>query len=78
MDHSDYTKIFNGNFIVVQLIVEKLSDAGISPIIKDDYESQRLSGFPIPSNGIQELYVNNEELDTAVPIVESVTSELQA
>ena len=78
MEDSNFVKIYTGNFIIAQLIVDKLEAVGIVPIVKDENESQRLTGFPMPSNGIQDIYVNNEELDISVPIVESVTAELQA
>ena len=75
---SGYIKIYSGSFIVVQLIVDKLDAVGISPIIKDETESGRLAGFGSSIPGFQEIYVSQEELDAAVPIVESVTAELQS
>ena len=73
-----YTKIFTGNFILVQLMVSKLDDIGISAIIKDESESGRLAGFGAPIQGQQELYVHNDELDKAIPIIESVRTEMEA
>jgi len=78
MEESNYTKIYTGNFIVTQLIVDKLQAVGISAVIKDETESARLGGFGTYNQGLQELYVNNDELDVAVPIVESVTVNIQA
>jgi len=75
---SSYQKIYTGSFIIAQLIVDKLEAVGISPVVKDETESGRLAGFGSPIPGYQEIYVNEEELDEAVPIVESVTSELQS
>lgn len=74
---SSYQKIYTGSFIIAQLIVDKLEAVGISPIVKDETESGRLAGFGSSIQGYQEIYVNDEELDAAVPIVESVTAELQ-
>ncbi len=75
---SSYQKIYTGSFIIAQLIVDKLKAVGISPVVKDETESGRLAGFGSSIPGFQEIYVNEEELDEAVPIVESVTSELQS
>ncbi|MEO8934469.1 MAG: DUF2007 domain-containing protein [Xanthomarina sp.] len=75
---SNYIKIYSGSFIIVQLIVDKLDAVGISPIVKDETESARLAGFGSSIPGFQEIFVSEEELHAAVPIVESVTAELQS
>ncbi|MGB1309354.1 MAG: DUF2007 domain-containing protein [Oceanihabitans sp.] len=77
MNDSNYTKIYTGNFIITQLMVDKLAAVGINPIVKDETESARLAGFGTFNPGMQELYVNNDELDAAVPIVESVVADLK-
>jgi hypothetical protein len=73
----DYVKIFSGSFIVVQLVLDRLKGAGINAIVKDDSESGRLAGFGSAIQGFQELYVNKDEVEFAIPIVEEVNSELQ-
>ena len=78
MTDSNYIKIFSGSFIVVQLVKDRLESAGINPIIKDESESGRLAGFGSSIQGFQELYVSNEELDHAIPIVAAVKEELEA
>jgi len=78
MDESNYIKIFTGNFIIAQLIIDKLKTVGINAVINDESESGRLGGFGTYNQGTQEIYVNKDELDVAVPIVETVTAELQA
>ena len=78
MSDSNYVKVFTGSFIIVQLITDKLNAVGINAVVKDETESARLAGFGggiVP--GFQEIYVNKDELDKAVEIVESVNSELQ-
>ncbi len=75
MIDSNYTKIHTGNFIITQLIVDRLQEKGISAVVKDESESGRLAGFMAPIQGQQELFVNNEELDEAIQIVEEVISE---
>ncbi len=73
-----YTKIYTGNFILVQLMVTKLKDIGISAIVKDESESGRLAGFGASIQGQQELFVHNDELDKAVPIIENLRTEMEA
>ena len=73
-----YTKIYTGNFILVQLMVTKLEDIGISAIVKDESESGRLAGFGASIQGQQELYVHNDELDKAVPVIENLRTEMEA
>ena len=73
----DYVKIFSGSFIIVQIVLDRLNSAGISAVVKDETESGRLAGFASSIPGFQELYVNKDEVEFAVPIVEEVNSELQ-
>ncbi len=77
MTDSNYIKVFTGNFINVQRISDKLKSIGINAVIKDETESGRLAGFGSSIPGLQELYVNKDELDRAVLVVEQITSELQ-
>ncbi len=77
MTDSNYIKVFTGNFINVQRISDKLKSIGINAVIKDETESGRLAGFGSSIPGLQELYVNKDELDKAVLVVEQITSELQ-
>ena len=76
MEESGYKKIYEGNFIVVQVMVDRLEEIGITPVIKDEKESGRLTGFPTSMQDFQEVYVRNEEYDKALPIVSQVKSEL--
>ena len=77
MKDSNYTKIFTGNFIIVQRIVEALQTVNINPVIKDESESGRLAGFGASIQGEQELYVNKDEFERASGIIESIKKELQ-
>ncbi|GAA3630585.1 putative signal transducing protein [Flavivirga jejuensis] len=79
MIDSSYIKIFTGDLIIVQRIVNQLEIVNINPIVKDPTESARLAGFGggiVP--GFQEVFVNKDELDKAVPIIESITAELKS
>ena len=78
MTDTNYTKIFSGNFIVVQMLRDRLESNGITPIIKDESESGRLAGFGASIQGFQELYVSNEEKLKASAILKEVNEELNA
>lgn len=77
MNDSYYIKVFTGNFILVQRIVEQLQDNGINPIIKDESESGRLAGFGASIQGEQEIYINNDEFIKANRILEDIKKDLQ-
>ncbi len=75
---SNYIKIFTGSFIIVQHITDNLKEIGINSIVKDDTESARLAGFGggiVP--GFQEIFVNKDELDKAIPIVEEILASIK-
>lgn len=76
MIETEYTKIFSGNFVIVQMLLERLKDAGIRAVIKDESESGRLAGFGASIQGFQEVFVSKEELGRAVPIVAKVEAEI--
>lgn len=78
MMESNYIKIFTGSFIIVQHITDNLKEIGINSIVKDDTESARLAGFGggiVP--GFQEIFVNKDELDKAIPIVEEILASIK-
>ena len=74
---SNYTRIYTGSFVIVQLLISKLEEVGISPVIKDETESARLAGFGPAIPGTQEVFVHKKELDKAVPIVEETLAEME-
>jgi len=78
MSDSEYTRIFDGNFILVNRIKAALEEVGIVPIIKDEGESQRLAGYASMNQGYQDVYVHNDELGKATKIVNRVKSEMEA
>lgn len=71
-----YSKIYTGNFIIVQRIVHNLEKKGIAPIVKDETESARLAGFGSSVYGLQEIYVNASEKTIAESIVSALLSKL--
>ena len=78
MSTREYTKVYYGNFILVIRMKEELENIGIIPIIKDEGESQRLAGYASMNQGYQEIYVHNDELDKAMPIVNRLKAEMEA
>ena len=72
---SNYSKLYAGSFIVVQLITQNLEKEGIAPIIKDETESARLAGFGTPAYGFQELYVHTSEEKKAEAIIANTLKE---
>jgi len=78
MSTTEYTKVYYGNFILAIRVKDELERIGIIPIIKDEGESQRLGGQGSISNGIQEIFVHNDELDKATVIVNRVKAEMEA
>ena len=74
---SHYQRIYTGSFVIVTLLVSKLEEIGITPIIKDETESGRLAGFGPSVPGQQQVFVHEDELDKAVPIVESALAEMK-
>ena len=48
-----YIKLYQGSFIVVQMMRRHLENQDIKPIIKDESESARLAGFGVSDIGIE-------------------------
>ena len=78
MEDSNYIKVFTGSFIMIQRLVQDLEAVGINGIVKDESESGRLAGFGSSIQGQQDLYVNKDESQAAIKIIEEVNSELDA
>ena len=65
-----YIKLYEGSFIIVQLIQKKLESQGIVPVIKDETESARLAGFGVFGSGNQQLFIHESEEREALKIVQ--------
>ena len=72
---SQYSKVYSGSFIVVQLITQNLEKEDIKAIVKDETESARLAGFGTPAYGFQEVYVHSSEKQKADGIVANTLAE---
>jgi Putative prokaryotic signal transducing protein len=72
-----YTKIFTGSFIIAQLIQTRLEDIGIEPILKDGFKTGLRAVLVTEYPRLIEIFVHNDELDKAIPVVAIVKAELQ-
>lgn len=75
---SEYVKVYDGNFIIINRIKTELNAIGINPIIKDESESYRLSGIAPSIQGFQEVFVHEDELDKVTTIIERIKTEMTA
>ena len=71
-----YTKVFTDSAILVNRLHFLLNEAGISCRLSDNVESARLGGFGIPINSVA-LFVLNDEIHTAQPIIDSFREVIQ-
>ncbi|TWO32814.1 DUF2007 domain-containing protein [Seonamhaeicola sediminis] len=79
MTDSNYIKVFTGDLIIVQRIINELEKVDINPIVKDQTDSGIITDILGSSvSHFQEIYVNKDELDKAVLVIEEINSELQA
>ncbi|RNC87035.1 MAG: DUF2007 domain-containing protein [Winogradskyella sp.] len=78
MSVSEYTKVFSGNIFLVTRIKAELEAIGIVPVIKDEGESQRLAGYASMNQGYQDVYVNNEELEKTMEIINRINDEISS
>lgn len=77
MEDSEYVKVYGGNFILANRVIEELKAVGILPIVKDESESFRLTGYPTINDGFQELMVRTDEQEKAMQIVNRVKAEME-
>lgn len=75
MFESNYKKIYTGNFIIAQLISDRLEDIGINPVLKDDNQTGVTAVLAEDIQGLIEVYVHNDELEKAIPVVEAVLAQ---
>lgn len=72
-----YTKLYQGSFIVVQMMRRNLENQGINPLIKDESESAWLPGFGISNIGIQQLFVHESEVPNATKIINVTLGQMK-
>jgi hypothetical protein len=72
-----YTNIYTGSFIIAQLIQTRLEDIGIEPILKDDFKTGLRAVLVTDYPRLIEVFVHNNEVDKAVPVVQGILAEMQ-
>lgn len=76
MKDSNYVKLYTGNLIFVQRILQELEDIGINAVMKEQNESG-LDPKIYGGHLLQDIYVHEDELDKAVLIVESINAGIK-
>lgn len=71
------TRIFTGSAIEAQPLINALNEIDINPIIRDDHQSGIMSGFATGVPGQIRVYIRNEELTIAQPIIDEFLKILE-
>jgi len=71
MADSEYIKVFSGNLIDSQNIIQNLEDDGIEPIVKDT-NLGITAALATDYLELKEIYVHESEVDKATSIIESI------
>ena len=71
------TRIFTGSAIEAQPLINGLNELNINPIIRDDHQSGIMSGFAIGVPGQIRVYIRNEELTIAQPVIDDFLKILE-
>lgn len=69
-DHSKHTKLFTGSLIQIQRLQLDLDDNQIPSLVKNNFQSGLRSGFYGGSPSQVELFIYEEDLEKATPILE--------
>ncbi|WP_299554174.1 DUF2007 domain-containing protein [Seonamhaeicola sp.] len=77
MTDSNYIKVFTGNLIITERMIQTLRDSGINAVVREQNESG-LDPKIYGGHLLQEILVHKDELDKAVSIIEEINSELQS
>ena len=78
MLESNYLKVYTGNFIIAQLIFDKLDEIGINPILKEDNQTGISAVMVEDYQALIEVYVHKDEASKAIPVVEDIVSKTTA
>jgi hypothetical protein len=69
MDEGKLIRIYSGSEVTALLLKDELEQAGVMSMIKNDFQSGVIAGFAggVPSD--VDLYIEEEDLSEAEPIV---------
>lgn len=76
-DHSKHVKFFTGSLIEIQRLQLDLDDQGIPSMVKNNFQSGLRAGFYGGSPSLVELFIYEEDLDKANPILEAFKEEME-
>lgn len=75
MTDSNYIKIFTGDLLEAQKIVSELEKLDIIAVVKDESDSGLAPIFGASNTLIQQVSVHKDELDKALAVIKTLTSE---
>ena len=70
-DHSKHITFFTGSLIEIQRLQLDLDDAQIPTLVKNNFQSGLRSGFYGGSPSSVQLFIYEEDLEKATPILEN-------
>lgn len=76
-DHSKHSKIFVGSLIIIQRLQIDLDNNKIPSMVKNNFESGLRSGFYGGSPSQVELFIYDEDMERALPILEIFKNEMK-
>ncbi len=62
--------VFTGSVVTVNLLKDELESIGIVGIIRDDFNSGAVAGFPGGLPSAIDLYIQELDLEQAAPIID--------
>ncbi|MDY7394901.1 DUF2007 domain-containing protein [Aureibaculum sp. 2210JD6-5] len=75
-DNSKHIKFFTGSLIEIQRLQLDLDDQQIPSLVKNNFESGLRSGFYGGSPSQVQLFIYQEDLEKATPILENFKKDL--
>lgn len=76
MFESHYKKVYAGNFIMAQLIFNKLQDIDINAVLKDDNQTGISAMLAEDYEGLIEVFVHEDEFTKASVVVEQILGDI--
>jgi len=71
-------RIYTGPTLLAKGLVARLNDAGISPIERNDHDSSVKAGFTASIPYQTMVFVREDELNVAAPILNAYLKELES
>lgn len=76
-DHSKHVKFFVGSLIEIQRLQLDLDENQIPSLVKNNFQSGLTSGFYGGSPSLVELFIFQEDLEKASPILEQFKLDMK-